>query len=92
MKKLIVLFIVLALLFVTNPSKEEYVVWLKDKSTENAGAFEKGVVSVLGNLVYKETTTASNFFFFTIFKTKITKGTSFTSIGILQNFIAFNKM
>jgi len=91
MKKIIVLIILLAVLFVTNPTRDEYIAWLKDKSTENVGVIEKGVVSVFGNFIYKESTSASNFLIFTIYKTKISNDISFTSIGILQNFIMINK-
>ncbi|TCZ74303.1 hypothetical protein E0485_20205 [Paenibacillus albiflavus] len=90
MKKWIVIFIILGLLFLTNPTKDEYVSWMKDKSTANSGQIEKGLVSVFGNFIYGGTTTSTNLYLFSIFETKLDTDKPYRVIGIFKNFIPIN--
>jgi len=90
MKKWIVILIILGLLFLTNPTKDEYVSWMKDKSTVNSGQIEKGLVSMFGNFIFDQTTTSTNLYLFSFFETKLDKDKSYKVVGIFKNFIPIN--
>lgn len=89
MKKIIIALLILVLLAVTNPSKEAYTSWLKEKvqsGTENPLA--KGVVSLFGGPVIDHSTTTDNYVLFTVY-TLTFGGKTIKVLGILQNFIPF---
>ncbi|NFQ84203.1 DUF4359 domain-containing protein [Clostridium sporogenes] len=75
----------------TNPNKNEYVDWSKEKmQSQSSNILEKGLVSFLGEKIISNTTTTKNYIVFSIYKTEI-EGEKLTTLGILKNFIPINK-
>ncbi len=87
MKKLAIALLVLILLAVTNPSKEEYTAWLQEKieaKTENS--IMKGVVSLFGESIIENATTTQNFIIFSIYNVSL-DGKKIKILGVFKNFI-----
>lgn len=89
MKKIfaIVILFLLILAAITNPTKPEYVTWLKEKAIQDSNnALSTGVISLLGGSLIDSGTAPKNFVFFTIFTTNIS-GENAKVIGLFHNFI-----
>lgn len=87
MKKIIIALLILILLAVTNPSKEDYTAWLQEKieaKTENP--IMKGVVNLFGDSIIKNATTTKNFIVFSIYDVSL-NGKKVKILGALKNFI-----
>jgi hypothetical protein len=89
MKKLAIALLVLILLAVTNPSREDYTAWLQEKieaKTENP--VMKGLVTLFGESFIENATTTQDFIIFTIYHVSF-DGKKIKILGILKNFIPF---
>lgn len=87
MKKVIIAILILILLAVTNPSKDDFSTWLKEKmqsSSENV--LTKGVVSLFGSTIIENSTTSTDYILFSVYDFKL-GGKKVKIIGILHNFI-----
>ncbi|CAL83854.1 DUF4359 domain-containing protein [Clostridium botulinum] len=75
----------------TNPNKNEYVNWHKEKiQSQSSNILEKGLVGLLGDKIISNTTTTKNYIIFSIYKTEI-ENEKLTALGIFKNFILINK-
>lgn len=81
------------LLAITNPNQVEYVAWAKQQAIQEVGggAVATGLIDLFGNSLISGTTVDRNLVFFSIFTTRIVGQSSFTSIGILHNFVALSQ-
>ena len=84
---LTVIIFVLVIAAVTNPTKVDYVTWMKEKVIkESNNMLVTGAVSLLGNSLIESTTTSQNLVFFSIFNTNI-NGQNSKVVGLFHNFI-----
>lgn len=84
---LLVTLFVLGLAAFTNPSKDEYIAWMKEEALRKSdGLLEKGLISLLGNTIVESSTTTNNFVFFSTFTTNINRDFRLKAIGIFRNF------
>ncbi|MFD2168566.1 DUF4850 domain-containing protein [Tumebacillus lipolyticus] len=84
---LIVLFL-LGLMAMTNPSKVEYTSWAKEKAmAKSEGLLEKVLTTLFVDSTFESSTQTSNFVFFTVFSTEISKNEKVKVIGLFHNFI-----
>lgn len=76
------------LLAATNPSKSEYVDWLKGqvRAQASGNVVTLGLTALLGDAVFDSVTVRQDFLLFSVFRTSI-GGNSMTTLGILHNFI-----
>lgn len=90
MKKMlstVVIVMVSMILLFTNPQTNQYRSWCKDKVLEqDSGYIEKLVINKLSDIIVNQFTTTKNYFFFTIYDTKIGKE-EVKTVGLLNNFI-----
>lgn len=94
MKKLFFLIILLFLLVMaakSNPSKQAYEHWLKDKAMNKTNnQVEKKAISVFGNTVISKNTTSHNYVVFTVFRTSY-QGHQIQVFGAYDHFIPFSE-
>lgn len=85
---LIILIFLVIILVITNPTKAEYIEWVKQQVAVSSNTdFERAIVYLIGNSLLDSTTFTQNFVIFTLFKTNIDESHSYIAIGILKNFI-----
>lgn len=87
MKKLTSIFIILLLLFVSNPSKADYVEWAKGNLMGESHGLVKLAGDTIAPPIINAATTVNNYNIFTIYETKNIDGTVHRTIGIFKNFI-----
>ena len=80
MRKLILILLAIAMI-ATNPSKENYIDHVKD----NIG-IQSGLVSFMANPLIDRTTTETNLFFGTVFRTRFGDNEAVT-LGMFNQFI-----
>lgn len=80
MRKLILILLAIAMI-ATNPSKENYINHVKD----NIG-IESGLVSLIANPLIDRTTTETNLYFASVYRTQFGEREQIT-LGVLNNFI-----
>ena len=86
----IILTVIIVTAFATNPSKSEYVSWLKDRElNQSTNIVEYYAISALGNSVLSTTTEQSNYLLFSVFKTKLGND-ELKIIGLFNKFIPLN--
>jgi hypothetical protein len=82
---------VAAVLFVTNPTMDEYASWLGQEAIGAGPAGEhqlgKALVAIFGGPLIAANTERGNFILFSIFTTQIDARNRFVAIGVLRNFI-----
>jgi hypothetical protein len=84
---LILFMLLLFILVITNPSKGDYINWLKEEAISRSdNSLEKGMIEVLGAAVIDASTETSNFVVFSIFETNLGNNT-IIAIGVANNFI-----
>jgi hypothetical protein len=84
---LILFTLLLIILSITNPSKGDYISWLKEKAISRSDNYlEQGMIEVLGASVIDASTETSNFIVFSVFETNIGNNT-IIAIGVANNFI-----
>ena len=83
---LIVLFVVMA---VSNPTKPEYVSWVKEQTMGQKSNSTLGseLVSLFAGPIIDSVTTSNNYLFFTIFTTKNSGKYNGSVLGLFHNFI-----
>jgi len=92
MKKILVIFFILLLvLFVSNPSKSEYDEWANKKITGTNNNFLSAVGTAIASPIISATTTSENYSIFTIYKTVNIDGSIYKTLGIFRNFIFISK-
>jgi hypothetical protein len=97
MKNLIKLLLVAVVVFVlveTNPSKPEYVDWLKQKTmNESSSLLEKGTISLFGKTVFDMGTKRTDYFVFSYYDTDLTDigAGEVKCIGLFNHFIPVSK-
>jgi len=70
----------------TNPSKAEYVAWLKDEAVaQESSLLAKGLAAVILPIVVDTCTVARNYVLFTVFTTSL-DGSTVKCLGILRHF------
>jgi len=82
MRKLILILLALVLL-ATNPNKENYIDYTKQNIL---GHNPSGLVSILADPLIDKTTTESNLYFATVYRTKFGES-NVTTLGVLNKFI-----
>jgi len=82
MRKLILILLALVLL-ATNPNKENYIDYTKQNIL---GYNPSGLVSILADPLIDRTTTESNLYFATVYRTKFGEN-NVTTLGVLNKFI-----
>ena len=86
----IILTVIIVTAFATNPSKSEYVSWLKDRElNQSTNIVEYYAISALGNSVLSTTTEQSNYLLFSVFKIKLGND-ELKIIGLFNKFISLN--
>jgi hypothetical protein len=84
---LILFALLLIILAITNPSKGDYVSWLKEEAISRSdNSLEQGMIEVLGAAVIDASTETSNFVVFSVFETNLGNNT-IIAIGVANNFI-----
>ena len=91
MSKLMVLIcvmFVIILMVITNPSKNDYINWIKETSiTQNVNSLDKGLISLIGNPLFDSSTLSRNFILFSIYTTYISDNNDMNTMGVANNFI-----
>lgn len=95
MKKIffvIIIGFILVIAAVTNPSKENFVIWAKGqlKSQSNNGLVNMGI-EVFGDGVINSVTNTQNYVFFSVYDSKISNSNEVKVLGIFNNFIPLSK-
>ncbi|MBK1811527.1 DUF4359 domain-containing protein [Clostridium sp. YIM B02505] len=88
----IVISIILVLLSIatfTNPTKGDYINWVKESSQKSHSLLEKGFIILLGDTVVNNTTTSNNFVIFSSYNTKI-GSEKIKTIGAFNNFLTIS--
>jgi hypothetical protein len=71
----------------TNPKKEHYISWCKEKmASEASSGLEKGLIAFLAGPIVENTTQTSNYIFFSIYDTSI-DSEKMRVLGLFNNFI-----
>jgi predicted RNA-binding protein associated with RNAse of E/G family len=94
LKSLAIAFALLAaVLFGTNPTQDEYVSWLKQQATNEAGGdqFGKALMAILGGPILNLGTTREEFFLFSIYHTDLGTGAKINVLGLFHHFIPINQ-
>lgn len=77
--------------FVTNPTQDEYVSWLKQQIIKtDAGAHDalgNAMVSLFGGPLFNLSTTREDFLLFSIYTTDLGNGAKIKALGILRHFV-----
>lgn len=93
-KKVTIIAVVLSVLvvtaFITNPSKSDYVSWVKEREMNRAkNVIEYYAISTLGNSILTTTTEQSDYLIFSVFTTKF-DDEEYKILGIFKKFIPLN--
>ncbi|KEO81425.1 DUF4359 domain-containing protein [Tumebacillus flagellatus] len=84
----ILLIVLFGLMAITNPNKNDYISWVKEKAVEKSqDSLEKGLISVFGNPIFDSTTTSTNYVFFSRYSTELDSKHKVKAIGVFKNFI-----
>jgi hypothetical protein len=88
MKRLLFIGIVVILMAITNPTKQEYISWFKDelKKESEYDLLDWGIEWFAPNLI-DGATMASDYVLFSIYKTNIQNDIVITTLGLFKNFI-----
>ena len=81
MRKLILILLAIAMI-ATNPSKENYIDYVK----ENVIGIKSGLVSMLANPLIDKTTTETNLYFASVYRTQFGEREQIT-LGLFNQFI-----
>jgi hypothetical protein len=88
LKTIIAAILIIILMAMTNPTKEEYVAWAQEQAMEQSEGFiQKESTSLFGESHVRDSTSDNDYVVLTIFKTKIDKENTVTTIGIFKNFL-----
>lgn len=80
--------VILILLAATNPTRAEYVSWIKDHiMNQTTNELQKGLITVFADVYIQSATTRSNYIIFSIYKTHRDDSSYVKTVGILRNFI-----
>ena len=95
MKKILIaisILIVLILLVVSNPSKEDFITWVREEVTKEVKGDSKVLVDfgfdIFGDKVINSATTSSNFVLFSIYDVELSEDKNVKVVAILNNFIS----
>ena len=95
MKKILIaisILIVLILLVVSNPSKEDFITWVREEVTKEVKGDNKVLVDfgfdIFGDKVINSATTSSNFVLFSIYDVKLSDDKNIKVVGVFNNFIS----
>ena len=98
MKKLLIaitIFLILILLVVSNPSKEDFVAWVREEVAKDTKVDNKVFVDfgfdIFGDKKINSATTSSNFVLFSIYDVQISEQENIKVVAILNNFISLSK-
>ncbi|MCM0648605.1 DUF4359 domain-containing protein [Clostridium swellfunianum] len=92
-RNILILTLIFALFaaLLTNPKKDNYVSWMKEKaSAESSNSIEKGLVALLGGPLIKESTQSKNYVLFSVYETSFGEE-KIKILGIYNNFIPIGK-
>ncbi|MBC6972775.1 hypothetical protein H9I32_10345 [Bacillus sp. Xin] len=87
MKKKVALIVLLIIAAITNPSKESFVSWITEKLKEQTNGFAGFGIDLIGNKLISSATTTSNYVFFSVFDTYLSKTENIKVLGVFGNFI-----
>jgi hypothetical protein len=83
----IILALVGVALFSTNPTQDEYISWLKQQvSTEAGGGIDGALLSSFGGPLLNASTARKDFFVFSLYETKLIETKPTHAIGFLRHF------
>lgn len=86
----VLILFVLVIMAITNPTKADYVSWIKEQATRQTdNSISAGLISLFGGTLIDSETTTKNFIFFTIFTTNAENKNAVT-VGLFHNFIPSN--
>lgn len=88
-KYLIFIVILLVVMALTNPSKQEYISWVKEQAIVQSGSdnLEKDFISFFGSPFIDSATTTKRYIFFSIYETKFDANTHIEVVGALNLFL-----
>ncbi|MBM7644097.1 hypothetical protein JOD45_000288 [Scopulibacillus daqui] len=79
--------VLMVLAIATNPTRSEYISWLKDKAIESPHTrLDKGIVTLVGEKALNTKTTTKDYGLFTVYVTS-TKKDSMVALGVFNHFI-----
>ena len=88
-KNIILIIFIFMVALCTNPKKDVYVNWYKEKTTsQQSNSITKRLISIIGGPLIQSSTTTHNYIFFSIYNTSINK--DLKVLGIFNNFIPLN--
>lgn len=85
-KVILILGIIIILLAVTNPSKNEYVQYMGDQMSAQGDLWSKIGMAVVGKSMINQHTTDRNYVVFSLFESRL-NGKTIEVLGILKQFI-----
>ena len=94
MKKLLIAVVLVATisytLFVTNPDKNNFTRWAKERAVRKAStALEKGLTNLFGNMVIEASTDRIDYRFFSIYKITMLDGSNHEILGMIGLFFPY---
>ncbi|MFC7391999.1 hypothetical protein [Scopulibacillus cellulosilyticus] len=93
-KRNILLFITICMMVIaiaTNPSRSEYIGWLKEKTADSpVGKVDRGIVTLISKKALRNTTTTKDYGIFSVYITS-TKKDSMIALGVFNHFIPIDK-
>lgn len=91
----ITIFFVAILLVVSNPSKEDFITWVREEVTKDVEGGGKVLVDfgfdLLGDKVINSKTTSSNFLLFSIYDVQYSEEENIKVVAVFNNFIPLSK-
>lgn len=92
MRRLIIYAFLLVIMAVTNPSKADYVSWVKEKAAIKVNSpLKLGLNTFVVQPIIESSTTSNNYIFFSIYKTTFGTNNNEQVLGIFNNFIEIPK-
>lgn len=95
MNKRKIMFVMIALVlivaFATNPTREQYINWVKERVIKETGQGILGIaVAKWGGTVIEGTTRGSNYVLFSVYKTKIIND-ELVTLGVFHQFFSLGR-
>ncbi|MED1206044.1 DUF4359 domain-containing protein [Heyndrickxia acidicola] len=91
MKKVLLAGVVLLVMLLTNPSKDEYVQWLTDKAKEKSNnSLVNAGIQLLGPHIFSAVTKEDNWLFISYYDTKI-QNHEIKALGLFKHFIPLSE-
>lgn len=89
-KKIMILVVaLLVVMAITNPSKQEYISWVKEQAIVQSSSdnLEKDFITLLGSPLIDSATTTKRYIFFSIYETNWDANINFEVVGVFNLFL-----